>query len=158
MNRSNECHLCNVAHYGDLNRRCNIGLRPSFALLFYVQVGIQAQNRLLHHKMPQNAIYSSTSSCILSVATGGAIASCSIAELTNNLLFPSEDPKEWHLTLWLQWSQTAAAVDPLRHAVCLLASYRGRSQCNHSVESQRASKRYSKEVLLELSCKIITKV
>lgn len=39
MNRSNECHLCNVAHYGDLNRRCDIGLRPSFALLFMSRLG-----------------------------------------------------------------------------------------------------------------------
>lgn len=39
MNRSNECHLCNVAHYGDLNRKCDTGLKPSFALLFMSRLG-----------------------------------------------------------------------------------------------------------------------
>lgn len=34
MNGKNELHLCNVAHHGDLNRRCDIGLKVSFALLF----------------------------------------------------------------------------------------------------------------------------
>lgn len=93
MNRSNECHLCNVAHYGDLNRRCDIGLRPSFALLFMSRLGSRPKIGYRITKCLRTQIYSSTSSCILSVATGGAIASCAIAELTNSLFFPSEDPK-----------------------------------------------------------------
>lgn len=101
---------------------------------FYIQVEIQAQNRILHHKMPLNAIYNATGmSCILSVATGGTTAGFVIVKPIR--FFLQKIKGIWRLTLWLRWSQTSVAVDPLRHAVCLLASYRDRSLCNRSVES-----------------------
>lgn len=138
MNGRNECHLCNATHYVAYIKTWiedAILVLDQLCFAFYVQVEIQAQNRILHHEMSLSAIYNATStSCILGVATGGAIACCAIVKPINVWL-SFRRSRELRLTLWLRWSQTSAAVEPLGHAVCLLASYRDRSLHNRSVES-----------------------
>lgn len=91
MNGRNECHLCNVTHYVAYMETWiedTILVLDQLCFAFYVQVEIQAQNRILHHEMPLNAIYNATGmSCILSVVTGGTIAGCAIVKPINYLIF-----------------------------------------------------------------------
>lgn len=91
MNGRNECHLCNATHYVAYIKTWiedAILVLDQLCFAFYVQVEMQAQNRILHHEMSLSAIYNATStSCILGVATGGTIACCVIVKLINDLIF-----------------------------------------------------------------------
>ncbi len=88
MNGRNKGNLCNVTHY--IAQMVTwiedtILVLDQLCFAFYVQVEIQTQYRILHHKMPLNAIYNATSmSCILSVATGGTTAGVVIVKPIND--------------------------------------------------------------------------